>query len=104
MVAADKATSRAVTMRERTGHSNRNWSHPSWVMFSGRTASFMESTVRLRRYLDTKAIQDRPLRPRIEAVSGAEPADEPNLREQDRLSETMAGWRGTVSELWRRCE
>lgn len=32
--------------------------------------------------MDKKAIQDRPLRPRIEAVSGAEPADEPNLREQ----------------------
>lgn len=43
------------------------------------------------RCLNEKATQDRPLKPSAEAVHGVEAAAEPNLMEEDRLSEGRAG-------------
>ena len=88
--AVDKATFEAIPMGERTGHSHGNWSRPSVSCSQGEWSSSFQREAELRRCLNKKATQDRPLNPSIEAIHGAEAADEPNLREEDRLPASMA--------------
>lgn len=97
---ADKTSSRAINHKGKNWAHDRNWSCTSWVMFSARRVFFVDSRVRLSQegvWVKGQPTQNRPLKPRIDAVNGAEAANGPNLREENRISASMAEQRGTVS-------